>query len=67
MSDQDFRIKHGLVVGNSVFVVNSYSQAVVLGTSSVVAGGSPGANGQVLTSNSSGVFWSTPTTDYGQF
>ena len=64
MASSNFRIKNGLTVGNSVFTVDIASNnpsLILANNATITAGGVAGTNGQVLTSNGSGVYWAAAT------
>ena len=50
MADKDFVVKNGIVVSGNLTLSN---------TSGIIANGSPGSIGQVLTTNGSAAYWST--------
>jgi hypothetical protein len=58
MTDTPFNAKNG-IVANGSFSANS-TQVVFPNTAVLIANGSAGSTGQALTSNGSGLYWSTP-------
>lgn len=52
-----FKVRHGLISDGSANIAGNLTV-----TGAFIANGSPGLAGQILTSNSAGVFWSTPPT-----
>jgi len=67
MADKDFVVKNGLrTVGNTIVANSSQislnSNVVVDNSASFTANGSSGSAGQLLASNGTGIYWTTPTT-----
>jgi hypothetical protein len=57
-----FKIRNGLIVGNNVLKVNITSNnpsLILANNATITVGGVAGTNGQILTSNGSGVYWAS--------